>query len=180
MYYIEDRRFCAAQENCKGRRLVIILAYICNKPNAVKDHLINYCRVWPNFRHFSPCDGGDADGVTRSFRAHPRLCLDFGLRVHPSTNHPSPPSPSVYSIPDPIHDLAMNSADFGGEGPSVPEALKPLMAQYEKYSRMLQYQVDRTTPHTVNRWIAIAGLNALFLLRIVMAQGVSCFSELPL
>ncbi|KAG8948793.1 hypothetical protein FRC04_009256 [Tulasnella sp. 424] len=73
----------------------------------------------------------------------------------------------------------MNSADFGGEGPSVPEALKPLMAQYEKYSRMLQYQVDRTTPHTINRWLATAGLNALFLLRIVFAQGwyIVCYAH---
>ncbi|KAG9018265.1 hypothetical protein FRB90_011719 [Tulasnella sp. 427] len=73
----------------------------------------------------------------------------------------------------------MNSADFGGEVPSVPEALKPLMAQYDKYNRMVQYQIDRTTPHTLNRWLATAGLNALFLLRIVMAQGwyIVCYAH---
>ncbi|KAG9050040.1 hypothetical protein FS837_008020 [Tulasnella sp. UAMH 9824] len=73
----------------------------------------------------------------------------------------------------------MNSSDFGGEGPQVPEALKPLMAQYEKYTRMYQYQIDRTAPHVLNRWIATAGLNALFLLRVVMAEGwyIVCYAH---
>lgn len=65
----------------------------------------------------------------------------------------------------------MNSSDFG-EGPPVPEVLKPLMAQYEKYTRMYQYHIDRTVPHTVSRWLTTAGLNAIFLLRVVMAEGV--------
>lgn len=66
----------------------------------------------------------------------------------------------------------MNSSDFS-DGPQVPAFLQPVVDQYTKYTRMYQYQIDRTAPHTLNRWLATLGLNALFMLRIVLAQGVS-------
>ena len=39
--------------------------------------------------------------------------------------------------------------------------------------RQYQFYLDRSTPHVAYRWIATAGLFALFALRIVLAQGVS-------
>lgn len=148
--------------------------------------MINYSllnrRVWLNLPHFNPSEGRlETPTGSHAPSARIHVCaLILDCAYIPPRIAPPPSSPSVYTIPHSVHDLNMNSADFGGEGPSVPEALKPLMAQYEKYSRMLQYQVDRTTPHTINRWLATAGLNALFLLRIVFAQGVSRFPELAL
>lgn len=44
---------------------------------------------------------------------------------------------------------------------------------------MYQYQIDRTAPHTLNRWFCTAGLNGLFMLRIVVAQGwyIVCYAH---
>ncbi|KAG8934560.1 hypothetical protein FRC01_001973 [Tulasnella sp. 417] len=100
----------------------------------------------------------DADGVTRSpFHVCPYI------------------SDCAHCLPrtDPLPPY------FGGEGPPVPEALKPLVAQYEKYTRMYQHQIDRTAPFTMNRWLATAGLNALFLLRVIMAEGwyIVCYAH---
>jgi hypothetical protein len=38
---------------------------------------------------------------------------------------------------------------------------------------MYQTYLDRSVPHTLHRWLGTAGLVVLFLLRIVLAQGVS-------
>ncbi|GJJ08466.1 hypothetical protein Clacol_002684 [Clathrus columnatus] len=62
----------------------------------------------------------------------------------------------------------------GFEDPSpsyVPEFLKPVTSTYTKYSRQYQALLDRTAPHMLQRWLATAGLIALFLLRIVLSQG---------
>lgn len=66
----------------------------------------------------------------------------------------------------------MNSDDYGDGGSQLPEALQPLAARYTKLTRMYQYQLDRLAPHTVQRWLGTVALNALFMLRIVFAQGV--------
>lgn len=39
--------------------------------------------------------------------------------------------------------------------------------------RQYQFYLDRSTPHVAYRWVATAGLFAVFSLRIVLAQGVS-------
>ncbi|KAG8967555.1 hypothetical protein FRC03_009808 [Tulasnella sp. 419] len=65
----------------------------------------------------------------------------------------------------------MNTPDMS-DGPQIPEALKPLVDTIKKYQRMYQYQIDRTAPHTFHRWLATGGLNILFMLRIVLAQGM--------
>lgn len=54
-----------------------------------------------------------------------------------------------------------------------PSPVQNLQAQYAKIQRLYQQTLDRWTPHMLNRWLASAGLLALFLLRIVLAQGVS-------
>jgi len=38
---------------------------------------------------------------------------------------------------------------------------------------MYQTYLDRSVPHVLHRWLGTAGLVAIFLLRIVIAQGVS-------
>lgn len=48
-----------------------------------------------------------------------------------------------------------------------------LQAQYHKVWRTYQHQLDRITPFIYQRWGATAVLLALFVLRIVFAQGVS-------
>lgn len=48
-------------------------------------------------------------------------------------------------------------------------------AHYSKLHRQYQQTLDRWTPHVLNRWLATTGLLAVFLLRIVLAQGVSIF-----
>jgi hypothetical protein len=48
-----------------------------------------------------------------------------------------------------------------------------LRAQYSKLHRQYQQTLDRWTPHMLNRWLGTAALLAVFLLRIVLAQGVS-------
>lgn len=55
---------------------------------------------------------------------------------------------------------------MNAEDPSGP------LAQYELLKRRYQQLLDRAAPHTRNRWLATGGLVALFVLRIVFAQGV--------
>ena len=54
-----------------------------------------------------------------------------------------------------------------------PSPVQNLQAQYAKIQRLYQQTLDRWTPHMLNRWLASAGLLALFFLRIVLSQGVS-------
>lgn len=70
----------------------------------------------------------------------------------------------------------MNDSGSGGEQTPVQNVLSAL----SKYQRMYQQQLDRWTPHVLQRWLALAGLVAVFFLRIVFAQGVSTvFTEVP-
>lgn len=43
---------------------------------------------------------------------------------------------------------------------------------------MYQSYLDRSVPHVLHRWLGTAGLVVVFLLRIVLAQGVSSTSLL--
>lgn len=67
-------------------------------------------------------------------------------------------------------------ARLGFEDPNpsyVPEFLKPVTSTYTKYSRQYQALLDRAAPHMLQRWLATAGLVAIFLCRIILSQGVS-------
>ncbi|KAF5355146.1 hypothetical protein D9756_005451 [Leucocoprinus leucothites] len=46
-----------------------------------------------------------------------------------------------------------------------------ITAQYTKIKRQYQQILDRWTPHILQRWLATAGLLAVFMLRILLAQG---------
>jgi len=63
----------------------------------------------------------------------------------------------------------------GGGGSSFPPPLQPLEVHITKWQRKYQQTLDKLTPHVYQRWAGTAGLIALFLLRIVLSQGVSSF-----
>ncbi|KAI0696671.1 retrieval of early ER protein Rer1 [Cerioporus squamosus] len=56
---------------------------------------------------------------------------------------------------------------------------QPLMAHYAKGQRQYQQWLDRVTPFVLYRWLSTAGLLALFMLRIVFAQGwyIVCYAH---
>lgn len=54
-----------------------------------------------------------------------------------------------------------------------PSPVQNITAQYAKLQRQYQQILDRWTPHVLHRWLSTAGLLAVFMLRIVIAQGVS-------
>ena len=54
-----------------------------------------------------------------------------------------------------------------------PSPVQNISAQYAKIHRSYQQILDRWTPFMLYRWLATAGLLCVFMLRIVLAQGVS-------
>lgn len=65
------------------------------------------------------------------------------------------------------------NGSFEPEPSSLPAFLQPLTSKYDKYTRQYQALLDRTAPHSLQRWLTTAGLVAVFLLRIVFSHGVS-------
>jgi hypothetical protein len=61
---------------------------------------------------------------------------------------------------------------------NLPPFVQQAQDQYRKYMRQYQYYLDRTTPHVTQRWLSTVGVYAVFMLRVVFAQGVSlsCFT----
>ena len=53
-----------------------------------------------------------------------------------------------------------------------PSPVQNITAHYTKIHRSYQQVLDRWTPFVLHRWLATAGLLSVFLLRIVLAQGV--------
>ncbi|KAI5890253.1 retrieval of early ER protein Rer1 [Schizophyllum commune] len=53
-----------------------------------------------------------------------------------------------------------------------------LQAQYANLQRKYQSMLDKWTPYTLHRWLTTAGLLAVFMLRIVFAQGwyIVCYA----
>ena len=62
----------------------------------------------------------------------------------------------------------MNSSD---PAPSTP--FQPVANHYYKIMRQYQVLLDRVTPFVLYRWLGTAGILGIFMLRIVLAQGVS-------
>ncbi|TBU31141.1 retrieval of early ER protein Rer1 [Dichomitus squalens] len=66
---------------------------------------------------------------------------------------------------------------------SDPEAsagpFQPLAVHYAKAKRQYQQWLDKVTPFVLYRWLGTAGLLALFILRIVYAQGwyIVCYAH---
>ena len=73
---------------------------------------------------------------------------------------------------DPKNYTMMNASD---PAPSTP--FQPVSNHYYKIMRQYQVLLDRVTPFVLYRWLGTAGLLSLFMLRIVLAQGVSFHSR---
>ena len=54
-----------------------------------------------------------------------------------------------------------------------PLSVQNITAHYTKIHRSYRQILDRWTPFVLQRWLATAGLLSVFLLRIILAQGVS-------
>lgn len=63
----------------------------------------------------------------------------------------------------------MSSSDNGLD--TTP--LQNLTAQYTRFLRQYQQVLDRWTPYALYRWLGTSGLLMIFMLRILIAQGVS-------
>jgi len=57
--------------------------------------------------------------------------------------------------------------------------IENIRATYTKILRQYQQTLDRWTPHVLNRWLGTAGLLAVFMLRVVIAQGwyIICYGH---
>ncbi|KAI0919015.1 hypothetical protein AcV5_002040 [Taiwanofungus camphoratus] len=70
----------------------------------------------------------------------------------------------------------MSSSEPGtpGVGP-----FHPVSMQYNKIQRQYQQLLDRVTPFVLYRWLGFVGILALFILRIVLAQGwyIVCYAH---
>ena len=69
----------------------------------------------------------------------------------------------------PRRRFMMDSSEPNG---SLPESLSGLSNRFTRWKRQYQSALDRSTPHVTQRWLAFAGLLAVFALRILFAQGV--------
>ncbi|KAL6011361.1 Protein rer1b [Asimina triloba] len=59
----------------------------------------------------------------------------------------------------------------GVSGDASDGASLPLAKWRSDLSRAFQYYLDRSTPHTVGRWLGTAGLALLYSLRVYYLQG---------
>lgn len=57
--------------------------------------------------------------------------------------------------------------------------LDAFRTQYSKLNRQYQQTLDRWTPHMLSRWLGTTALLAVFMLRIVLAQGwyIVCYAH---
>jgi hypothetical protein len=69
----------------------------------------------------------------------------------------------------------MDSTDPGADGPAPLQNVRDFLY---KAQRQQQAVLDKWTPFTLHRWLGTAGLVVVFMLRIVLAQGVSVKSIL--
>ncbi|KAF8583822.1 retrieval of early ER protein Rer1 [Ramaria rubella] len=72
------------------------------------------------------------------------------------------------------------NASFGDPAPSsTPAFLQPAVAYYTRLTRQYQALLDRSAPHILQRWLSTAGIVAVFVVRIVFAQGwyIVCYAH---
>lgn len=63
----------------------------------------------------------------------------------------------------------MSSSDAAA---SSDTPFQPISTQYTKVQRQYQQLLDKITPFVLYRWLGTAGVLSLFVLRIVLSQGV--------
>ncbi|KZO96139.1 retrieval of early ER protein Rer1 [Calocera viscosa TUFC12733] len=64
------------------------------------------------------------------------------------------------------------------DGPTAAPPINEAISQANKYMRIAQMYLDRTAPKWMERWLATGVLLALFLVRILVAQGwyIVCYA----
>ncbi|EJT96720.1 retrieval of early ER protein Rer1 [Dacryopinax primogenitus] len=64
------------------------------------------------------------------------------------------------------------------DGPTAAPPINEAIQQANKYMRIAQMYLDRTAPKWVERWLATGVLLALFMVRILVAQGwyIVCYA----
>ncbi|KAL8293703.1 hypothetical protein RQP46_000404 [Phenoliferia psychrophenolica] len=64
------------------------------------------------------------------------------------------------------------------DGPAEPSSSTAAFEAVQKYGRLYQSTLDRTTPHTLRRWGATAALVILFFIRILTVQAyfIVCYA----
>lgn len=60
-------------------------------------------------------------------------------------------------------------------GSNMPESLTGISRRITRLQRQYQLYLDRSTPFVAYRWASFAGLAVIFMLRILLSQGVSLF-----
>ncbi|KAI0090760.1 retrieval of early ER protein Rer1 [Irpex rosettiformis] len=63
--------------------------------------------------------------------------------------------------------------------PATDTPFQPISAQYTKLQRQYQQLLDKVTPFVMYRWLAMCGLLAIFMIRIILAQGwyIVCYAH---
>jgi len=56
---------------------------------------------------------------------------------------------------------------------NLPPLIQQAQDQYRKYARQYQHYLDRATPHVTQRWFAVGCLYVIFMLRVILSEGVS-------
>ena len=57
--------------------------------------------------------------------------------------------------------------------PTTDAPFSPISTQYTKLQRQYQQLLDKITPFVLYRWLGMFGLVVVFMLRIIISQGVS-------
>lgn len=58
-----------------------------------------------------------------------------------------------------------------GAGGDTASTVAPLAKWRKDFSRAFQYYLDRSTPHTVQRWLGTLVAAAIYMLRVYCVQG---------
>lgn len=68
--------------------------------------------------------------------------------------------------------------DIQEDSDSATKVTAPLLKQFNQFLTLYRFYLDKTVPKVRERWISLATLLVLFILRIVIAQGwyVICYS----
>ncbi|KAK4269523.1 hypothetical protein QN277_022670 [Acacia crassicarpa] len=56
-------------------------------------------------------------------------------------------------------------------GSDAPSVVTPLAQWRNDFSRAFQYYLDRSTPHTLERWLGTLALAAIYVLRVYYVRG---------
>lgn len=58
-----------------------------------------------------------------------------------------------------------------GVGGEAASAMAPVAKWRNDFSRAFQHYLDKSTPHTVPRWVGTVGITLIYVLRVYFVQG---------